>query len=97
MSATATATNQQVVLDDDPPRYRWAFSLADQAIIDAMDDATRDVVERYARSFGVAPAAPPGKMEESQLDDLADRIADNLDFTWEIRRAVRDEFKRMSA
>lgn len=92
MSDAAIA--KPIEVDGDPPRYRWPFTVADQVIVDSLDERTRDAVERYARSFGIAPAAKPTELEESQLDDLAERIADGIDLSWEIRSSVREAFDR---
>ena len=81
---------------DDPPRYRWPFTVADQTIIDALDERTRDAVERYVRASGIAPPPPETELKESQLDDLADRIADSIDVRGEVYSAVKDAFRRQS-
>src|SRR5437868_6446364 len=79
---------------EDPPRYRWPFTIADQLIIDALDERTRDAVERYLRVGGVVPVSPSGSLGEDQLDDLADRIADSIDVRGEVYSAVKEAFRR---
>ena len=79
---------------DDPPRYRWPFTVADQARIDALDEATRDSVERYVRSYGIAPPEPPTHLKDDQLDDLAERITDSIDIRGEIYHAIKDVLAR---
>jgi hypothetical protein len=82
---------------DDPPRYRWPFTIADQTIIDALDERTRDAVERYVRASGIATVLPNGALTESQLDDLADRIAENIDVRGEVYSGLRSALRRGAA
>jgi hypothetical protein len=69
-----------VFVPDERLEWNETFSVADELLIEAMDDRTRTAVERYARTFG----QPVARCIECRAPE-ADCICDDDD-EWEDSR-----------
>lgn len=66
------------------------FTVADQMVIDALDERTREAVERYVRD---ASAMQTAMSDEDMADSIAEAVIDGIDIRHEVESAVRYALK----